>query len=111
MTRPREASNVEYFGRAYPVSQIPLPWKKARGARLQDQARRRPLPDVRLPETGFLRLPEVLALFPVSRSRWWAGVQEGRFPTAVKLGKNTTAWRAEDIRHLIQEYGASAKQT
>lgn len=50
---------------------------------------------------GFMRLPQVLALFPVGKSTWWAGVKEGRFPKPVKLGPRTTAWRVEDIRALI----------
>lgn len=57
--------------------------------------------NVHLPKTGFLRLPEVLALIPVSKSTWWAGIKDGRFPAPVKLGPRTTAWRAEDIRALI----------
>lgn len=56
-----------------------------------------------LPETGFVRLPEVLKVFPVSKSTWWAGVKEGRFPKPVKLGPKTTAWRVEDIRALIEQ--------
>lgn len=54
-----------------------------------------------LPETGFVRLPEVLKVFPVSKSTWWAGVKEDRFPQPVKLGPKITAWRVEDIRDLI----------
>ncbi len=54
-----------------------------------------------LPNAGFLRLPQVLQLFPVSRSQWWAGVRSGRFPHGVKLGPRTTAWRVEAIRDLI----------
>ena len=54
-----------------------------------------------LPETGFLRLSEVLKVFPVSKSTWWAGVKDGRYPKSVKLGPKMTAWRVEDIRELI----------
>jgi len=54
-----------------------------------------------LPETGFLRLPQVLALIPISRSAWWAGIREGKFPKGIKLGAKTTVWRAEAIRALI----------
>ncbi|MFM7255248.1 MAG: helix-turn-helix transcriptional regulator [Betaproteobacteria bacterium] len=64
-----------------------------------------------LPETGFLRLPQILgdaravppipALIPVKRSSWWAGVKTGRYPKPVKLGLRTTAWRVEDIRAFI----------
>ena len=55
-----------------------------------------------LPETGFLRLPAILQIFPIGKSTWWAGVKDGRFPKPVKLGARTTAWRAEDIKELIE---------
>ena len=55
-----------------------------------------------LPETGFVRLPQVLSLIPISRSAWWAGIREGKFPQGIKLGNKTTVWRAEDIRNLIE---------
>ena len=56
-----------------------------------------------LPETGFVRLPQVLALIPISRSAWWAGIRSGKFPHGIKLGRKTTVWRAEDIRRLIEQ--------
>jgi len=59
-----------------------------------------------LPETGFVRLPEVLKVFPVSKSSWWAGVREGRYPKPVKLGPKITAWRVADIHDLIRSMGA-----
>ena len=55
-----------------------------------------------LPETGFVRLPQILSLIPISRSAWWAGIREGKFPQVIKLGSKTTVWRAEDIRNLIE---------
>lgn len=61
-----------------------------------------------LPETGFVRLPLILAVFPVSRSAWWAGCKSGKYPQPIKLGERTTAWRAEDIRALIASYGPAA---
>ena len=57
-----------------------------------------------LSSTGFLRLPEVLALIPVSKSTWWAGVKSGRFPQPVKLGPRITAWRAQEIWELIEKF-------
>lgn len=54
-----------------------------------------------LPETGFVRLPQVLKVIPISKSTWWQGVKDGRFPKPVKLGPKTTAWRVEDIREFI----------
>jgi prophage regulatory protein len=58
-----------------------------------------------IPETGFLRLTQVLDVIPVGKSSWWAGVKSGRYPKSVKLSANCTAWRAEDIHTLIKELG------
>lgn len=55
------------------------------------------------PETGFVRLPQILSLIPISRSAWWAGIREGKFPKGIKLGTKTTVWRAEAIRALINQ--------
>ena len=53
-------------------------------------------------DNALLRLPQVLALIPVSRSSWWAGCKSGRYPKPVKLGPRTTAWRAADIAALLE---------
>ena len=55
-----------------------------------------------LPSTGFLRLPQVLALIPISRSAWWAGCKSGRYPKPIKLGLRTTVWKAADILALVE---------
>lgn len=52
-------------------------------------------------KVGFYRLPEVLALFPVSRSAWWRGVKEKKYPAPVKLSERCTAWRMADIHELL----------
>ncbi len=59
----------------------------------------------KLPETGFLRLRDILwpkGPIPVSKSTWWQGVKDGRFPKPVKLGARITVWRVEDIRRLLE---------
>lgn len=56
-----------------------------------------------LPETGFVRLPQILSLIPISRSAWWSGIRKGKFPKGIKLGSKTTVWRAEAIRALINQ--------
>lgn len=58
-----------------------------------------------LPLTGFLRIAQVLQFIPVSRSTWWQGVRDGRYPSSVKLGPRTTVWKAEDIRAFIEGAG------
>lgn len=57
--------------------------------------------------TGFLRLPDVLKLIPISKSTWWQGVKEGRFPSGVKIGAKITAWRVEDIQRLAASIGST----
>ncbi len=54
-----------------------------------------------LPSTGFVRLPQVLAVIPISRATWWAWCKNGKAPAPKKIGPNITAWRAEDIHALI----------
>lgn len=72
-----------------------------------------------LPETGFLRLPQILGdagnpkadppkpptpgIIPVKKSTWWQGIKDGRYPKGVKISKRCTAWKVEDIRRLIEE--------
>jgi predicted DNA-binding transcriptional regulator AlpA len=64
---------------------------------------------IRIPTTGFLRLPQVLALIPVGKSSWWRGVKAGRYPKPVKLAPRTTAWRADDIVALMEGFGGVKK--
>lgn len=59
-----------------------------------------------LPETGFLRQPQVLVFVPISRSTLWRRVQAGTFPGPVKLSARVTAWRAEDLRRWIADQGS-----
>lgn len=54
--------------------------------------------------TGFLRLRDIIGPtgpIPVSKSTWWQGVKDGRYPKSLKLGPRITVWRAEEIRALI----------
>ncbi len=53
---------------------------------------------------GFLRLPQVLALIPVSKSTWWAGIKTGRFPKPIKIGPRTSAWGVEVIDALLESF-------
>ena len=58
------------------------------------------------PKTGLVRVKQILAPIgpiPVSKSTWWAGVKEGRFPQPIKLSPRTTVWRVEDIRALYEK--------
>jgi prophage regulatory protein len=61
------------------------------------------------PETGFVRLPQVLSVIPLGKTCWWEGVKSGRFPKPIKLSARCTAWRAEDIRNLIKDLGEQGR--
>ncbi|GHT81364.1 hypothetical protein AGMMS49960_17710 [Betaproteobacteria bacterium] len=63
-----------------------------------------------IPETGFLRLPQIIGdpktntppIVPVKKTTWWLGVKSGRFPAPVRIGGGRAVfWRVEDIRALI----------
>ena len=60
---------------------------------------------IEFPRTGFVRLSSILAPIgplPVSKSTWWLGVKQGRYPQPMKLGPRVTVWKAEDIWSLIE---------
>jgi len=73
-----------------------------------------------LPATGFLRIYQIIgdpgkpeakppipptpAIIPVSRSHWWEGIKQGKFPRGIKLSERCTVWRVEDILQLIERY-------
>ena len=50
-----------------------------------------------------LRLPQVLKIYPVSKSTWWLGISEGRYPQPVKISHNAVAWLESDIQALIDQ--------
>lgn len=52
---------------------------------------------------GFLRVNQIIpSIIPISRSSWYAGVKDGRYPKPVKLGLRTTVWRVREIRELVE---------
>jgi hypothetical protein len=65
------------------------------------------------PEIGFLRLnriigdpkaePPIPPIIPVSKSHWYAGIKDGRYPPPVKLSERVSAWRVQDILSLIND--------
>jgi hypothetical protein len=71
----------------------------------------------RLPETGFLRLPQIIGdpkaeppippIIPIKKTCWWDGVRTGRFPKPVKLGPRVTVWTVESIKAYIAKHGAT----
>jgi len=62
----------------------------------------------------YLRLTEILGdpkgdpptqgLLPISKSAWWDGIKEGRYPAPYKIGKRSVAWRLDDIQSLLDSF-------
>ena len=50
---------------------------------------------------GFMRLQTVLELIPVSRAKFYKGIQSGEYPSPIKHGR-MSLWRVEDIHTLIE---------
>lgn len=57
-----------------------------------------------LPSTGYIRLKDVLKLFPVSRSTYMAGVKEGRYPKPYRLGPNIAGYKVEEIKAFLESF-------
>ncbi len=65
--------------------------------------------DVTMPEFGFLRLPDVLKIIPVSPSTWYNGIRAGRFPKGIKITGNIVGWKVSDIKNLVQKIEEEAE--
>ena len=69
------------------------------------------------PSAAFLRIAQIIGnpdavppippLIPIGRSTWWLWVRTGKAPASVKLGKKTTAWRADHVQALIDSLGGA----
>jgi prophage regulatory protein len=54
-----------------------------------------------------IRLPEVLKRIPVSKSSWYQGIKDGRFPAPKQLSARCSAWLASDIDDFINGLSGS----
>ena len=59
-------------------------------------------PIVNLEGDGYLRLEDVLAVYPVSRSAWYEGIKQGIYPAPVPLGRRSVGWSRAAIRALVE---------
>jgi predicted DNA-binding transcriptional regulator AlpA len=64
------------------------------------------------PQTGFVRLNQIVGPngpLPISKSGFWAGVKNGKFPKPLKISPRVTVWKAEDIHELLREIERGGK--
>lgn len=55
-----------------------------------------------LPNSAFVRLPTVTALFACSSSTVWRGVRNGRLPKPCKHFDRASAWNVGQLRAVLQ---------
>jgi prophage regulatory protein len=54
-----------------------------------------------IPETGFLRLPQVLGVIPLGKTCWSEGVKSGRFPPTGVCSRRR-AWSASCVSGILR---------
>lgn len=70
-------------------------------------------------QIAFLRLSHIIGnptkgippIVPVSKSTWWAGIKDGRFPAPLKLSPGVTVWRSSDIDDLCEKLSTQTNAT
>ena len=50
-------------------------------------------------------VPHITERMGISRSAWWKGVKEGKFPAGIKLSPRVTVWKSSEIDALIAGLG------
>jgi predicted DNA-binding transcriptional regulator AlpA len=53
-------------------------------------------------EQELLKLKDVLKVIPVSKTTWYIGIKEGRYPPPIKIGLKAVAWRKKDIDNCLK---------
>lgn len=59
-----------------------------------------------LPDDSLIPQADVLSIVRISRTSWYRGVKEGRYPRPIELGPRMNRWRMGDIRGLIRGVAA-----
>jgi prophage regulatory protein len=57
----------------------------------------------------FIRLREVQRLVPLSRSRLYELIAEGRFPAQIRLSDRASAWDAQEVEAWMAQRVAASR--
>lgn len=52
---------------------------------------------------NLLSLKDVLEIVPISKSTWWAGTSDGRFPKPIKIGRRSL-WLESEVLQSIEKF-------
>ena len=53
-------------------------------------------------DISLMRIPQILKVLPVSKSKFWLMVQQGEFPKPIKIGRSSF-WTTEQVQSFIKE--------
>ena len=54
------------------------------------------------PPITLMRIPQILKVMPVSKSKFWLMVQKGEFPKPIKIGRSSF-WTIEQVQTYLRE--------
>jgi prophage regulatory protein len=60
-----------------------------------------------IPPVTLMRIPQILKVMPVSKSKFWLMVQKGEFPRPIKIGRSSF-WTIEQVQAFIREQSAQS---
>ena len=63
----------------------------------------------RLPIPGYSRVKEILEIFPVGRSSWYAAIAKGRIKPPTRLGERTAVWDNAYLNQLLDRLGVGER--
>jgi predicted DNA-binding transcriptional regulator AlpA len=64
---------------------------------MTQQENKKPTHCEALPKGGYIRINTLIKIIPFSASTVWRKVKSGAFPKPIKLSKEITAWRCDDV--------------
>ena len=53
-------------------------------------------------QVTLMRIPQILEVMPISKSKFWLMVQKGEFPKPIKIGRSSF-WTIEQVQTFIRE--------
>lgn len=53
-------------------------------------------------EVTLMRIPQILEVMPISKSKFWLMVQKGEFPKPIKIGRSSF-WTIDQVQGFIRE--------
>lgn len=66
-----------------------------------------PTQEIKLPAEGYIRMPALRRIIPLSRSTIWRKAKDGTFPKPVRISEGISAWKVEDIRDWMKQHEAA----